>query len=229
MLRIFAEEHLATADHAAELLALLSHDHERSRILDLVHSLHLPDCWIGAGFIRNAVWDHRHGRPPSTPAGDVDVIWFDPSHAQPDDDHAVEKRLTELDPGVRWSVKNQSRMHTRNDDRPYISAVDAMRFWPETATAIAVRRSGAGGLEVAAPFGLDDLFGLVVRPTRRFIGAKYDIYLERVRNKRWLQTWPRLHTVKVLDGPSECIGQAVSGTPILTGVSAHGGPPCPTS
>lgn len=179
-------------DHTAELLTLLSRDHERSRILDLVHSLQLPDCWIGAGFIRNAVWDHQHGRPPSKPSGDVDVIWFDPHHARPEDDYAVEKRLTELDPDIRWSVKNQSRMHTRNGDRPYTSAVDAIRFWPETATAIAVRRSGAGGIAITAPFGLDDLFGLFVRPTPRFIGAKHDIYLERVRNKQWLRTWPCL-------------------------------------
>jgi hypothetical protein len=179
-------------DHAAELLTLLSRDHERSRILSLVHSLHLPDCWIGAGFIRNAVWDHLHGRQPSRPTGDVDVIWFDPRHAHPDDDKAVENRLTELEPDVQWSVKNQSQMHRGNDDRPYKSATDALRFWPETATAIAVRRSGEGGIEIAAPFGLDDLFALVVRPTPRFTGTKRDIYVERVRNKQWLRIWPRL-------------------------------------
>lgn len=31
-------------------------------------------------------------------------------------------------------VKNQARMHLRNGDRPYQSATDAMRYWPETAT-----------------------------------------------------------------------------------------------
>jgi hypothetical protein len=122
----------------------------------------------------------------------VDVIWFDPRHAHPDDDKAVENRLTELEPDVQWSVKNQSQMHRGNDDRPYKSATDALRFWPETATAIAVRRSGEGGIEIAAPFGLDDLFALVVRPTPRFTGTKRDIYVERVRNKQWLRIWPRL-------------------------------------
>ncbi|HEX4368424.1 MAG TPA: nucleotidyltransferase family protein [Rhodopila sp.] len=179
-------------DHAAELLTLLSRDHHRSHILDLVHALHLPDCWIGAGFIRNAVWDHLHRRPPSKPASDIDVIWFDPHRARPDDDHAEEQHLTELDPDIRWSVKNQCRMHARNDDRPYTSATDALRFWPETATAIAVRRAGETGLEIAAPFGLNDLFALVLRPTPRFAEAKHDIYLERVRNKQWRLTWPRL-------------------------------------
>ncbi|WRQ77412.1 nucleotidyltransferase family protein [Pseudomonas saxonica] len=31
----------------------------------MVRSLNLPDCWIGAGFLRNAVWDYLHGRSPS--------------------------------------------------------------------------------------------------------------------------------------------------------------------
>jgi hypothetical protein len=97
-----------------------------------------------------------------------------------------------LDPGVHWSVKNQSLMHVRNDDPPYTSAVDAMRFWPETATAVAVRHTGQGPVEVAAPFGLDDLFDLIVRPTPRFTAAKREIYLDRVRTKQWLRIWPRL-------------------------------------
>jgi hypothetical protein len=28
-------------------------------------------------------------------------------------------------------------MHMKNGDAPYLSAVDAMRFWPETATSVA--------------------------------------------------------------------------------------------
>jgi hypothetical protein len=55
-------------------------------------------------------------------------------------------------------------------DAPYASAADAMRFWPETATAVAVRRTAEGPCEIAAPFGLEKLFGLVLRPVSRFRG-----------------------------------------------------------
>ena len=83
-------------------------------------------------------------------------------------------------------------MHLRNSDTPYASAIDAIRFWPETATAIAIRLDSQGALEVAAPLGLEDLLQLVVRPTARFQIDKREIYLERMQGKDWLRTWPNL-------------------------------------
>jgi hypothetical protein len=178
--------------HADDLQALLQADPERLRILALVHSLHLPDCWIAAGFIRNAVWDFLHGRTPSSPSGDVDVIWFNPSQHSADADLQIEKNLKALDPSIEWSVKNQGRMHVRNGDAPYQSASDAMRFWPETATAVAARYAAGNGLEIAAPFGLDDLYAAIVRPTPRFIDAKRAQFDDRLQCKNWLSRWPLL-------------------------------------
>ena len=51
---------------------------------------------------------------------------------------------------------------------------------------------GRAGCGIAAPFGLDDLFGLVLRPTPRFARGGRDAYLGRVRAKAWPATWPRL-------------------------------------
>jgi hypothetical protein len=89
-------------------------------------------------------------------------------------------------------VKNQARMHMRNADRPYRNAPDAMAHWPETATAVGVRLDAQGAVDVAAPFGLDDLFGLVLQPTPRFMAEKYPVYLERIRTRDWPSRWPRL-------------------------------------
>lgn len=83
-------------------------------------------------------------------------------------------------------------MHGRNGDAPYASATDAMRYWPETATAVAVRRRGSDGCDIAAPFGLDDLLDLVLRPTSRFRVEKRTIYEDRIRTKGWFGTWPLL-------------------------------------
>jgi hypothetical protein len=179
-------------DYVATLCAVIAGDKLRWRILGLVRSLRLPDSWIGAGFVRNAIWDHLHHYPASPPAGDVDVLWFDPRQADPDRDRALEMTLHRMDPSVTWSVKNQARMHLRNDDPPYASATDAMRHWPETATAVAVRRDDHDRCDVAAPLGLADLFGLLVRPTPSFGSAKRTIYDQRLQAKGWLTTWPRL-------------------------------------
>ncbi len=181
-------------NHAAELRKILSSDSQRWRVLATVRSLALPDCWIGAGFVRNAVWDRLHGRPPGGLSGDVDVLWFCPDRAHASADERLQAELSELQPRIAWSVKNQARMHLRNDDAPYASTADAMRYWPETATAIAARLTRRGECEIAAPFGLDDLFGLVLRPTPRFAGGKHQTYVDRVRTKGWLTAWPLLRS-----------------------------------
>jgi uncharacterized protein len=126
--------------HAATLVGLIRADTRRWQILRMVESLELPDCWIGAGFVRAAVWDHLRQRQASL-SGDVDVVWFDLERADAKADHALEARLRALDP-LPWSVTNQARMHVHNTDRPYRSTQDALAFWPDTATAVAVRARG---------------------------------------------------------------------------------------
>jgi len=180
-------------DAACRIIAILRADPVRWRLLGVVACLGLPDSWIGAGFVRNAVWDHLHDRSPSPVTGDVDVIWYDPRRSDPFEDRRHEAALLAIEPAVPWSVKNQARMHARNGDAPYRSATDAMRHWPETATAVAARRLSPDTCEIAAPLGLEDLLRLAVRPTRRFVRDKRHIYEERVRSKDWLGAWPLLH------------------------------------
>lgn len=176
----------------SRIRSILRADPLRWHVLDVVRSLNLQDGWIGAGFVRNAVWDHLHQRPPSPLTGDVDVIWHDPGRINPAEDRKQEAALRTAEPSISWSVKNQARMHTRNGDDPYVSATEAMRCWPETATAVAVRRHGFDACEIAAPFGLDDLLNLVLRPTPRFCREKRDIYEGRLRTKNWIVRWPLL-------------------------------------
>ncbi|WP_145734642.1 nucleotidyltransferase family protein [Nitrospirillum pindoramense] len=180
------------------LKGIILGDARRMRLLDHVRALGLPDCWVGAGFVRNAVWDHLHrvravqSLEADLPESDVDVLWFDPERTSLAIDRALTDRLLAQDPDAPWSVKNQARMHSRNSDAPYASTADALRHWPETATAVAVRLTSADGLEILAPFGLADLFGRIIRPTPAFRGAKLDIVRQRIRDKRWLERWPLL-------------------------------------
>jgi hypothetical protein len=39
---------------ARRLIELLLRDEYRMRVMGMVRQLELPDCWIGAGFVRNA-------------------------------------------------------------------------------------------------------------------------------------------------------------------------------
>lgn len=162
------------------------------RVLRFVKALALPDCWVAAGFVRSRVWDYQHRHETSPLPDDIDVIWYDKKTLASEPDTALELALRSQDESLAWSVKNQARMHRRNDDSSYRSATDAMRHWPETATAVAVRLGQQDVVEVAAPFGLDDLFNLIVRPTPRFMVDKRHIYLDRVRSKNWQSAWPKL-------------------------------------
>ncbi|WP_368893505.1 nucleotidyltransferase family protein [Kluyvera ascorbata] len=177
------------------LTSVLLADPARMQALKAVRILGLNDGWIGAGFVREAVWDNFHGLAPRPVTGDVDVVFFDNLHCSSDDDRRLEEKLRRLSPNVDWSVKNQARMHHHNGNAPYCSTEDALRFWPETATAVAVRLEASGSIGVIAPYGLSDLFELRLRPTPPFEQENIAIFRDRVESKRWMTRYPRLQLI----------------------------------
>lgn len=169
---------------------LVKSDPLRWHILSVVESLELETACIGAGFVRNLVWDHLHGKQNNCRENDIDVLWFDAEHIDPKIDRDLEQNLLADHPDFDWSVKNQARMHIRNGDAPYTDVADAMRFWPETATAIAARKVG-DRCELIAPFGFDDLLKMIVRPTSS-AAHKLEAFKTRVSRKDWRSRWPQV-------------------------------------
>ncbi len=180
-----------------DILALVAGDAWRMAVLGAVAGLGLPDCWIGAGFLRGAVWDRLHGYGSRTPLDDIDVVYFDPEALDPAAEAALERRLGARLPGLPWSVKNQARMHLRNGDAPYGSSAEALAHWLETPTAVALRLNHGGGLELLAPLGTEDLLGLVVRPTPHGRAHRHRLaaYRARLEAKNWPAKWPKLRVV----------------------------------
>ena len=155
-------------------------------LLHMVAQLNLPDWYIAAGFVRNMVWDDLHGYPP-TALNDVDVIYFDAQQSTTDSE--LEGQLSTFAPHMHWQVRNQATMHTRNQDPPYLNSLDAMRYWPELETAVGVKLTPEGDLELAAPFGIQTLLaGIITHNPRR----QRDVFDQRVASKGWLSHWPRL-------------------------------------
>jgi len=155
-------------------------------------------AWIGAGFVRNAVWDHLSGQDTEdNPPADLDVVFHDPGIATAEHDARIEAALSVAAPDLPWSVHNQARMYERNGHRPYRDVADALAHWPETATAIATRL-GPQGVEILAPFGLEDVLEMIIRPTPAF-RAKPEIPLARLEAKGWRTRWPRLRVVGLGD------------------------------
>ncbi|MGI9462974.1 MAG: nucleotidyltransferase family protein, partial [Aestuariivirgaceae bacterium] len=138
-----------------------------------------------------AVWDQLHGFAQPSPLNDIDVLYFDPTDLSIEQDVRIEEALLAKNPDWPWSVHNQARMHVRNNDEPYRSTADAISYWLETATGVAVTLDGSNELTVIAPFGLSDLIGMQSRPT--VAGrARPEWYRQRMSAKNWPGTWPKV-------------------------------------
>lgn len=158
--------------------------------LRLVRELALPDCYIAAGYVRNYVWDRLHGYEDRAKHDDIDVVYYDADELSEERDIALERELIRRTGNEKWSVKNQVRMHIRNRELPYLSVEDALSRWPETVTAVGVRLNENDELVICSPYGLNDLFGMMVRRSPLFADQAY--FEDRVRRKGWLTLWPLL-------------------------------------
>lgn len=184
-----------------DIIKLIEADPWMMGILRTVDELHLPDWWIGAGFVRSKVWDTLHSYSRRTPVPDIDVIYFDPQDFSEDERQsestAAEDRyqglLKKRRADLHWSVTNQARMHLFHGHQPYQSSEDGLAHWVETATCVGVRLH-RGKAILTAPHGIDDLVNLILRPTP---GAYSDTkhFERRLTEKHWLEKWPQLKIV----------------------------------
>ncbi|MCS0301048.1 MULTISPECIES: nucleotidyltransferase family protein [Vibrio] len=174
------------------IVELIKQDPVRVKALEYVSKLGLPQCYIAAGFVRNLVWDALHGFDVATPLNDADVIYFAPDENDPKAYLQYESQLKQLMPEINWQVRNQALMHTRNGDLPYTSSLDAMSYWPEQETAVAIRQVAPGSYECIAAFGYESLFGYCVTHNPK---RSRETFENRVNSKGWLVRWPSLRTV----------------------------------
>ncbi len=63
-------------DIISDTAVVIETDLIRMDCLRAVRELNLPDWFIAAGFVRNAIWDHIHDLP-MTSLNDIDVVYFD--------------------------------------------------------------------------------------------------------------------------------------------------------
>jgi hypothetical protein len=160
-------------------------------VLRAASQLALPDWWIGAGFLRNKVWDAIEGNE-SKPSKDVDLVYFNKQDTKPETDWNYDEQLKNKYPLATWEVRNQARMHYVNDFEPYTSTADGITHWVETATCVAVKLQD-NKLQFLFCHGLDDLLGLIARPSPCIQGPELmKLFHNRIDQKKWQQRWPHL-------------------------------------
>ena len=169
------------------------------RALRVVRSANIPDAHVCAGAIRNAVWDALHGFDTPSTLKDIDVAYFDAADLSEEIEFMYTLRLCELAPDLPWDVKNQAAVHLwfhevfDDSVEPLESIAHAASTWPEPAVCVAIRLDPSDAIQVVAPLGLDDLFGMVVRRNPRRVSAAN--YRARVSTKRYRDRWPRVRVV----------------------------------
>ena len=159
--------------------------------------------WIAAGFVRNRVWDRLHGYTQPTPLNDIDVLAFDPERTDRAFETEIERQLGTILPGLPFEVRNQARMHVRNGDEAYADVEEALTHWLETATAVAVRLDRTDRFEFLHPFGIDDLLGMIARPTPAG-SVKMRECDERMARKGWSERWPMVRILREPWPGKEC-------------------------
>lgn len=164
-------------------------DSLRMYALSAAAEMQLPDWCLAAGFVRNLVWDKLHDYSSPTALNDIDLIYFDPNNVSAERDREIESKLTDRLP-VLWSVKNQARMHQRNNDNPYTSTLDAMSYWVEIETAAGAALSESGEIVLLSPFGFEPLFEYTITLNNK--RPKPQEFENRITSKRWLEIWPKL-------------------------------------
>lgn len=181
------------------LEAILTKNNIINEILKRTPDLQMPNWYLGAGCLSQTVWNQQHNFPPTHGIKDYDLVYFDKHDISYEQEDFYIRKSKELfkDLLVPVEIKNQARVHLWHkktfgyEIRPYQSVEDAINSWPTTATSVAVRYNKAGKFLVYAPYGLNDLFGMIVRANK--VKITKEIYLEKV--ERWQQIWPKLQII----------------------------------
>jgi hypothetical protein len=174
-----------------DIKELVESDEWMMQVLVAAESLNLPDWWIGAGFLRNKVWNAVTGNDCHSNS-DVDLVYFNQDKTLPETDWSYDAYMNQKFPFAEWEIRNQARMHYKSNLEPFTSTAEGISHWIETATCIAVKIENRQ-LKFLFCYGIDDLVGMVIRPIPQFKDpSMIHIFHNRVQSKNWSETWPNL-------------------------------------
>jgi hypothetical protein len=173
-------ENLVRASHdippslLARLEQIVRADAHLMQLLKVARAADLPQWRLGGGCIYQTVWNVLTNRPAGTGINDYDLIYFDDTELSAEAEAAVESRIRGALPSFPAPIEvcNQARVHLWFESyfgiayAPVASADEAITRYASTTHAIGVRLTHDDRLEVFSPFGLDDIFSMIVRPNR---------------------------------------------------------------
>lgn len=146
------------------------------QVLETARDLDLPDWIIFSGAVYQRVLNHLTGRDPDYGIKDYDLGYYDASDTSYEAEDVVIKRVAAaFQPPLRdlVEVRNQARVHLWFEAKfgeayaPLQCSAEAPERFVSPLFAVGVRLERDDSLTVVAPFGLEDLFALRLRPNPR--------------------------------------------------------------
>jgi hypothetical protein len=142
------------------------------QLLNVARAADLPQWRVVSGCIYQTVWNALTGRPPGTGINDYDLIYFDGADLSQATEAAIESRIRAHLPAFPAPVEvcNQARVHLWFEDcfgipyPPLSSADEAITRYASATHAVGVRLMPDDRLDIYAPFGLADIFNMIIRP-----------------------------------------------------------------
>jgi hypothetical protein len=179
---------------AERLIAILRASPTLMRVMDGVRALGLPDWRLVSGCVYQTVWNDLTGRDPDYGLKDYDAVYFDPDRSWEAEDMFIRRAAAAFPPPLdaMVEVRNQARVHLWFEQKfgePYapLSCTDeALERFVCPAFAVGARLESDGAITLAAPFGLDDLFAMRLRPNpNRSISAEAFARVSGSAGARW--------------------------------------------
>lgn len=167
------------------------------KILEILERDEIRNYYVGAGAINQTIFNYYHGYEIDYGIKDYDIVYYDEDLSYEKEDIIIKRLENKFkDLNVFVDIKNQARVYIWYYEKygikrePYNSVEDAIASWGATITCIGIRLE-KGNLVVCAPYGLNDIFEMVIRPVKReFTKKAYD-----VRANRWMNKWPMLKKI----------------------------------
>lgn len=161
-------------DLVARLQAILRATPRLMRVLAIARSLELPDWMVFSGAVYQPALNQLTGRPADYGLKDYDLAYHDASDlSYAAEDRVIRRAAAAFDPDLAAlvEVRNQARVHlwfqqkfAEPDYGPLGCSAEALTRFTSATFAVGVRLEADDDLTVLAPFGLEDLFALRLRP-----------------------------------------------------------------
>ena len=153
------------------------------KVLQTLKDLKLPfEYYVGAGCI-----------------ADIDIVYYDVSDTSEASESKLKEKIENKLPDITFDfdVKNQARVHLWYEQKfgfpiePYPSLEAAIDSWPTTANALGIRIEQNNTYTIYAPYALDDLFSMIIRPNKSLITK--EIFEKKAY--KWKERWPKLEII----------------------------------